>query len=88
VHVVHPVRVPFGWLIPGSMFAVAAAYLAGVLVQPAAVGALFLLANMYLFLNLRSARDDYVSLVAAQLVVLVTNPGGLPAIARAFGVVG
>ncbi len=85
VHVVHPVRVPFGWLIPGSMFVVAAAYLAGILVQPAAVGALFLLANMYLFLNLRSARDDYVSLVAAQLVILVMNPGGIAAFARALG---
>jgi hypothetical protein len=83
--VLHPVRVPFGWLIPGSMYVIAAAYLAGLLVQPAAVGALFLLANMFLFLNLRSPRDDFVGLAIGNLVVLATNPGGLPAIARALG---
>jgi hypothetical protein len=81
----HPVRVPFGWAIPGSMYVVAAAYLAGILVQPAAVGALFLLANMFLFLNLRSPRDDFVALAVGNLLVLVTNPGGLPALARALG---
>jgi hypothetical protein len=83
--IVHPVRVPFGWLIPGSMYILAAAYLAGILVQPAAVGALVLLANMFLFLNLRSPRDDFVGLAIGNLVVLVTNPGGLPALARALG---
>jgi hypothetical protein len=83
--VLHPVRVPFGWLIPGSMYVIAAAYLAGILVQPAAVGALFLLGNMFLFLNLRTPRDDFVGLAIANLVVLLTNPGGLPAIARALG---
>jgi hypothetical protein len=83
--VLYPVRVPFGWLIPGSMYVVAAAYLAGILVQPAALGALFLLGNMFLFLNLRSPRDDFLGLALANLVVLVTNPGGLPAIARALG---
>jgi hypothetical protein len=83
--VLYPVRVPFGWLIPGSMYIVAAAYLAGILVQLAAVGALFLLANMFLFLNLRSPRDDFVGLALGNLVVLATNPGGLPALARALG---
>jgi hypothetical protein len=85
--VIYPVRVPFGWLIPGSMYFIAAAYLVGVLVQPAAVGALFLLGNMFLFLNLRSPRDDFLGLAVANLVVLLTNPGGLPAIARALGAV-
>ena len=83
--ILYPVRVPFGWLIPGSMYLIAAAYLAGILVQPAALGALFLLANMFLFLNLRSPRDDFVGLAIGNLVVLATNPGGLPALARALG---
>ena len=83
--VLHPVRVPFGWLIPGSMYIVAAAYLAGILVQLTAVGSLFLLGNMFLFLNLRSPRDDFVGLAIGNLVVLATNPGGLPALARALG---
>jgi len=83
--ILYPVRVPFGWLIPGSMYIVAAAYLAGILVQLAAVGALFLLGNMFLFLNLRSPRDDFLALAIGNLVVLATNPGGLPALARALG---
>jgi hypothetical protein len=83
--VVHPVRVPFGWLIPGSMYIVAALYLAGIIVPLAAVGALFLLANMFLFLNLRAPRDDFVVLAVGNSIVLLTNPGGLPAIVRALG---
>lgn len=81
--ILHPVRVPFGWLIPGSMYVVAAAYLAGLFVQPAAIGSLFLLANMFLFLNLRSPRDDFVGLALGTLLVLLTNPGGLPALLSA-----
>jgi hypothetical protein len=84
-HVVYPNRALFGWLIPGSMYVVAIAYLGGIFVQLAAIGALFLLANMFLFLNLRRLRDDFLVLAIGQIFILVTNPGGLPAIAKALG---
>ena len=88
--VVLPNRTFVGWLIPGSMYPIALSYLSGILVQLAAIGALFLLANMFLFLNLnlRHPRDDYVMLTLTQLIILITNPGGVPAILRALGILG
>jgi hypothetical protein len=72
-----------GWFVPLSMFATAIAYLSGVLVSVAAACALVLLAMMFTFLDLRRPRDDFVMLAIAQVVILVTSPGGLPAIAEA-----
>jgi hypothetical protein len=65
------------------MFATAIAYLSGVLVSVAAACALVLLGMMFIFLDLRRPRDDFVTLTIAQVVILVTSPGGLPAIAEA-----
>lgn len=83
--VVLPNKELMGWIIPGSMYLVALSYLSGILVQLAAIGALFLLANMFLFLNLRRARDDFVVLAVTQVIVLATNPGGIPSIVRGLG---
>ena len=84
VRFVRPWRGALGWAIPASMVLIALSYLSGVLLPVATVGALFLLANMFLFLDLRYPRDDYVLLTVAQLIILATNPAGLPGIVRAF----
>jgi hypothetical protein len=73
-----------GWFVPLSMFATAISYVSGILVPVAAAGALLLLAMMFIFLDLRRPRDDFVTLAAVQVVILVTRPGGLPAIVDAI----
>jgi hypothetical protein len=73
----------FGYTIPASMLLVGAAYLSGVAVLAAAVGALFLLANMMLFLRMLRPRDDFIVLLATQVVILATGPSGIPGIIRA-----
>lgn len=82
---VTPWATAFGYIIPASMFFVGAAYIAGIQVRPAAVGALFLTANMALFLVFRDVRDAFVVLAIAQVLILATDPAGVPGIFSALG---
>jgi hypothetical protein len=79
-----PLATPIGYFVPISQIMVAISYGTGVLVLPAAIGALLLLGNIIVFQKVTKPRDDLVLLTVLQVVILITNPGGVPEIIDAF----
>ncbi|HZP26160.1 MAG TPA: hypothetical protein VFB90_03840 [Dehalococcoidia bacterium] len=65
-------------LIPGSMLLLGISFLTGILSVVAAACGIFLVLNMAAFLGFRRELDAFAVFIAADIAIILTNPGGIP----------
>jgi hypothetical protein len=66
------------FVIPGSMVLLGVSFLTGILSVVAAACGIFLVLNMAAFLAFRRELDAFALFIAADIAIILTNPGGIP----------